>query len=1202
MDIIAKPRSQPSRDESNETSNPASLIATGAAVGAAGGSLAVSAYHAWRKQAERTMLDHKPTQLAKIDASALKVDPQAFQFKSGGDDHGVTERLRGVKTWSPMAAGKVMVFERASGERVVADGHQRTGLAHRLMSEGHAPIKMDAIVLRERDGWTPRDVRAYAAIKNMHESSGNALDMAKVMRERPDLVTSSLPVNDTKIREAKALSNLSEDAFKMVASGTVRSDVAAAVGERIKDTTRHLDMMNEMHGAKVTTGQHARLYVGQAMAAPQISETTASLFGEETSQRSLLKERAAVLDKALSALKSDKRIFGLLEREASNIEEVGNKLSHDANAAKAEGAGRLAELVEKLSTTRGNVSDMIDRAARRVAEGETPAKAARALVKDVGDVMKSGGMKALVGGSNDAPRARVHSDEPRMALMTDDNQSSFLPKATTKENLAAASKVQDAKGRVGDPANHGLFGSGSQQTDIVDMAKVIDKRNETAKSHIEVAKATGNTSRLANAADLVARNDRTIAALGKISPSGLDALAKESGLPAGSTIDQVAARVAPVDKAPAGAKVKNIRDGTSLVSDAKPKSVSADLSDPKARQNRFAGIVSNDGKALAPAQAPATKAKAGRSVAAAFERYLTQAADRDVAAAQLKADLKGVRKADMAAALNRLGYADVTDKTATGKMAERLLNNHLIEKSKTTALEGRDTNISRGIGIEAAKANADARLQDDISKMKGSSGKLPDRVLHPSGSGLEIRENGKPVKGADGQTMVFRNREAAERYGVPWSERHNPRAPLVDAPATIAAAQPHGGTKIPPPPAGMTVSPRPLSPMEVAAKQLYGSGKGQPGWSDAARDASAEARGVAKPGEAKTPAPEAANAKPASPAKSPSAKRQAAIEAYVKQHGKTPPARMTIKAMAAATSPAPAAKPFGALVRQPAPMPAAPVAKAATATPTPTSASAPSPVAPVARSTPVIKPILPASPVPQQASSVARSAPMRPLTQFNRVAGPVATGVFAAQAFNDAKARGESTSKAIAEAGSAASLGVAAMTASPAGQILHAAGSKSGSSALAAVGTALKVAGRIVAPAFAAVGAISGAASDKENRTRGAVRGAIGALDPTAIVTSVGAATGLMSDARGLGERAFDAAFGKAGSGKGSMTGQQASSFQKANAAFETQRSDQAQDPVTAGARGFANPTVQKAAQEARGVQNLTDWAASAPAPVTRKQ
>lgn len=355
----------------------------------------------------------KAIRYRKVDPSNVNVDADTFQFKSGGDAAGVTDRLRGVKSWDPVAAGKSIMWERADGKLFVGDGHQRTGLAKRLQSEGQTGIRMDAAILRERDGWSAKDVRVFAAMKNIKEGSGTSLDMAKVMRERPDLVNHSLPLSDAKVRDAVSLSKLSPDAFGMVINGVVKPEHAAAVAA-VGDSSRHASMLGEMSKAEIASSQHARLYVQQAMAAPQYTETTGSLFGEETQTRSLLSERAKVLDKAVQALKSDKKIFGLLEREAGQIEAAGNKLAHDVNAARAEGAGRTAELVERLAQNRGPVSEMLDRAARAVAEGEGPAKAARSFVREVHDTLKAGGMSGLMG---DAPKAAPAPIDPNQANM-----------------------------------------------------------------------------------------------------------------------------------------------------------------------------------------------------------------------------------------------------------------------------------------------------------------------------------------------------------------------------------------------------------------------------------------------------------------------------------------------------------------------------------------------------------------------------------------------------------------------------------------------------------------------------------------------------------------------------------------------------------------------------------------------------------------
>lgn len=475
--------------------------------------------------------DGKPVTFEQVDPRTIKADPATFQFKSGGDASGVTDRMAGVNKWDQIAAGKAIVWERGDGERFVADGHQRRGLALRAIEAGQKNVALDAYVMKERDGWTSKDVRAYVALKNMKELSGSAVDFAKVVRERPDLIDGSLPMSDGKIKQAMSLSKLSEPAFNMVVSGGVKPEHAAAVGDAVRDPSRHVGMLAEMAKAGMGSEQHARLYVAQALAAPELHETTGSLFGEETNVRSLLAERAKVLDKAMTALRSDKRIFGLLERDAANIEAAGNKLSHETNVARAQGAGQTAALIEKLATTRGPVSAMLDQAARALADGQPASQAARAFVRSVGDTMQSGGIHALMGTTPPPAQEPVDPNQSQMFGAESDmtrkpkaeaGQSSMFGEPTTKDKIAAQSRAQEAKGRTGDPANGGLFGSSAKQTDIVDAVKAHkDVRGITKGTPVpkppkgsyevvdkQTGKVVGRASSLKRALDSVNKRDR----------------------------------------------------------------------------------------------------------------------------------------------------------------------------------------------------------------------------------------------------------------------------------------------------------------------------------------------------------------------------------------------------------------------------------------------------------------------------------------------------------------------------------------------------------------------------------------------------------------------------------------------------------------------------------------------------------------------
>lgn len=358
-------------------------------------------------------LEGKPVHFLAVDPLTVVTDASTFQFKSEGDAAGVTARLRSVKRWDPLSAGKAFIFERLNGELVIADGHQRRGLAARLADQQPKPM-LHAYVFREADGWTPADVRAHAALKNMRELSGTAVDMAKVMRERPDLIDDSLPLSDGKMREAVMLARLSDEAFGAVVAGRLPPTFAALIGEHVTDPARHAGLLNEIAAADLANAAQARFYLAQLLELPTTTESQITLFGEELVTRTLMAERSRVLDASLRGLKSDKRIFGLLEREARRISEGGNVLDREGNAARAQDAGQLGELIEKLATTRGTVATLLNDAAIAVSRGLKPAEASRAFVRRIGDILDTDGINGLLKAepAAAAETAPLRIDEP----------------------------------------------------------------------------------------------------------------------------------------------------------------------------------------------------------------------------------------------------------------------------------------------------------------------------------------------------------------------------------------------------------------------------------------------------------------------------------------------------------------------------------------------------------------------------------------------------------------------------------------------------------------------------------------------------------------------------------------------------------------------------------------------------------------------
>jgi hypothetical protein len=203
-------------------------------------------------------VDGKKVRFREVDPKTLTTDPETFQVKTGGS------RLQNVTTWDADAAGRAVVFEKKSGEMVVADGHARKALADRLPEAGNLP----AYVMREADGWTEADVRAHAAKKNMQEGSVGTIDAARVMRETPDVIDASVPLGADAMRQARSLARLSDDAFAQVETGNVPAKLAAMVGDLVPDQSRHAGLIADLAAAEPRSAAEARQMLGELMRDP----------------------------------------------------------------------------------------------------------------------------------------------------------------------------------------------------------------------------------------------------------------------------------------------------------------------------------------------------------------------------------------------------------------------------------------------------------------------------------------------------------------------------------------------------------------------------------------------------------------------------------------------------------------------------------------------------------------------------------------------------------------------------------------------------------------------------------------------------------------------------------------------------------------------------------------------------------------------
>ncbi|ETW10875.1 hypothetical protein ATO8_19799 [Roseivivax marinus] len=352
-----------------------------------------------------------PPRMSRVPASGVRVDPRTYQFRTEVDESGVGTPLDRVSEWDELLAGDFIIHERFDGGRYIADGHHRKQLSDRLEAQGHSPIEFNAFVLREADGYTVEAVRAIAAVKNIEAGNASAIDAAKVLRVDPAMLE-KLSLRNSHARDARGLMRLSDDGFDMVTNRIVREDHAAFVGELTSDGEMQEAILRALVAASPRNMAEARQIARDAQRAGLAARedgAQGSLFGDAFDvQETLFKERAAVLSKALTQLKNDRKVFRTLVKERDRITEAGNELTQESNAARVDTDETALALIEKLVNRAGPLDDALN-AAGRTARGGSVRGGVTEFLATVRSAIEGGDLGRLLDGE---PRGATDGRTP----------------------------------------------------------------------------------------------------------------------------------------------------------------------------------------------------------------------------------------------------------------------------------------------------------------------------------------------------------------------------------------------------------------------------------------------------------------------------------------------------------------------------------------------------------------------------------------------------------------------------------------------------------------------------------------------------------------------------------------------------------------------------------------------------------------------
>ena len=302
----------------------------------------------------------------KFKPGDIQVDAKLFQFKEGGDEFGVTPEYQGVTQWDPSLAGQIAVYEFADGSQFIADGHQRLGLARRIMAKDPSQnITLYGTKIRQVDGVTPEEAMVRAAMANIVNGKGTIFDAVKIARIAPEKFNSpSIKQNAAFVRRAKELVRLSDEAYGLALNGIVPDNYAAIVGRLVDDPDMQLAVMNVLAQVKPGNEFQAETITRQIMNAGLTTETTADLFGEQAIASALYLERAKILDAAVTRLKKDKSAFAQVTKNQARLEDEGNQLATENNKKRLLEDGQAIQILQTQANRKGTLSDELTEAAR----------------------------------------------------------------------------------------------------------------------------------------------------------------------------------------------------------------------------------------------------------------------------------------------------------------------------------------------------------------------------------------------------------------------------------------------------------------------------------------------------------------------------------------------------------------------------------------------------------------------------------------------------------------------------------------------------------------------------------------------------------------------------------------------------------------------------------------------------------------------
>ncbi|HMB17292.1 MAG TPA: hypothetical protein VKO61_00020, partial [Candidatus Paceibacterota bacterium] len=320
------------------------------------------------KQTEEIPENLKPKSMSKPgEAHTEKVkdiefNPEKFQYKDL--EEGVDPSFLN-RDFNKELAGTIDVWRDENGILNVINGHHRLKLAKEKNIENINVIEIEA-----KDA---AEARLKGALKNMAEDKGSSIDAAKIFRNSevpPEQLLEEYGISesDAKVREGLALSNLSDNIFRLVVDEELPVFKATVIGENT-NIEEESKQRKAYYASKKFNADELKEYIDDMNQAPEKDAIQGDMFGgleKEIDVESRIKISTGIR----KSLRSTKNNLQKTLKNKGMLEDYGNKVNIETTGKGAESVEQVLNLYDTVKRSSDIVKDIINKYAKKLSKEE----------------------------------------------------------------------------------------------------------------------------------------------------------------------------------------------------------------------------------------------------------------------------------------------------------------------------------------------------------------------------------------------------------------------------------------------------------------------------------------------------------------------------------------------------------------------------------------------------------------------------------------------------------------------------------------------------------------------------------------------------------------------------------------------------------------------------------------------------------------